>query len=85
MQDRTIILIANKSFENGQNSNIWEHQIINQNCIHEEIKRRLNFGFFQGKDFRIFKASKRKCVEGIESYSTTGVPEMFPTVAASLG
>jgi hypothetical protein len=26
----------------------------------------------------------RKCEDDTESYSTTGVPEMFPTVAASL-
>jgi hypothetical protein len=28
---------------------------------------------------------KKKCEDGIESYSTTGVPEMFTAVAASLG
>jgi hypothetical protein len=27
----------------------------------------------------------QKCDDGTESYSTTGVSEMFPTVAASLG
>jgi hypothetical protein len=27
----------------------------------------------------------QKCDHGSESYSTTGVPEIFPTVAASLG
>jgi hypothetical protein len=29
----------------------------------------------------ILKTSE-KCDDGIESYSTTGVPKMFPTVAA---
>jgi hypothetical protein len=33
---------------------------------------------------RILKTSK-KCDDGIESFSTTGVPKIFPTVAASLG
>jgi hypothetical protein len=27
----------------------------------------------------------KKCDDVIKSYSTTGVPEMFPTVAALLG
>jgi hypothetical protein len=27
----------------------------------------------------------KKSDDGIESYSTTGVPKIFPTVAASLG
>jgi len=27
----------------------------------------------------------RKCVDGTESYSTTGIPGISPTVAASLG
>jgi hypothetical protein len=28
---------------------------------------------------------QKKCDDSTESYSTTGVPEVFPTVAASLG
>jgi hypothetical protein len=28
---------------------------------------------------------QNKCDDGTESYSTAGVPKMFPTVAASLG
>jgi hypothetical protein len=36
------------------------------------------------EDFRIVKTSE-KCDSGTESYSTTGVQKMFPTVAASLG
>jgi hypothetical protein len=36
------------------------------------------------EDFRTLKESKKK-FDDTESYSTTGVPEMFPTVAASLG
>jgi hypothetical protein len=36
------------------------------------------------KDFRIPKTSK-KCDYGTERYSTTGVPKMFQTMAASLG
>jgi hypothetical protein len=27
----------------------------------------------------------KKCDDGTERYSTTGVPKMFPTVAASVG
>jgi hypothetical protein len=27
----------------------------------------------------------KKCDDGTESYSTAGVPKMFPSVAASLG
>jgi hypothetical protein len=37
------------------------------------------------EDFGILKASKNKCDEGTESYYTTWVPKMFPTMAASLG
>jgi hypothetical protein len=36
------------------------------------------------EDLRILKTSK-KCDDGTESCSTTGVSKIFPTVAASLG
>jgi hypothetical protein len=38
----------------------------------------------KGRRFQGMKISK-KCDNGTESYSTTGVPKMFPTVAISLG
>jgi len=33
--------------------------------------------------FRGIEGIRKKCNDGTESYSTTGFPEMFPTVAAS--
>jgi hypothetical protein len=38
----------------------------------------------QGRRFQDIKKVKKR-EDGTESYSTTGVPEMFPTVATSLG
>jgi hypothetical protein len=37
------------------------------------------------EDFRILKTSKKKSDDSTESYSTIGIPKMFPTGAASLG
>jgi hypothetical protein len=38
------IKIANRSFENVSQFRYLETTVINQNLIHEEIKRRLNYG-----------------------------------------
>jgi hypothetical protein len=43
-----------------------------------------NKSFLRDEDFRMKKTLK-KCDNGTESYSTTGVLKMFPTVVASLG
>jgi hypothetical protein len=42
---------------------------------------------FKGRIFQNIehiKKKKKKCDNGTESYSTTGVPKMFPTVAGSI-
>jgi hypothetical protein len=36
------------------------------------------------EDIRILKTSKKESDENTESYSKSGVPKMFPAVAASL-
>jgi hypothetical protein len=39
----------------------------------------------KGRKFWDTENIKRKCENGTESYSTTGIPRMFTTVATSLG
>jgi hypothetical protein len=39
----------------------------------------------KGRRFQDIEDIQKKCDDGTEGGSTTGVPEMFPTVAASLG
>jgi hypothetical protein len=39
----------------------------------------------KGHRFQDTEDTIKKCDYGTESYYTTGVPQMFPTVAASLG
>jgi hypothetical protein len=34
---------------------------------------------------KMLQKERKKCDDGTESYSTTGVSEIFPTMAASLG
>jgi hypothetical protein len=36
------------------------------------------------EDFRILMTSKTECDDSTESYSTTGVPKMFPPVAGTI-
>jgi hypothetical protein len=44
-----------------------------------KIKSALKGPRFQGTE------NIQKCDDGTESYTTTGIPKMFPTVTASLG
>jgi hypothetical protein len=39
----------------------------------------------KGSRFKCSEDIKRKCYDATENYFTTGVPNMFPTVASSLG
>jgi hypothetical protein len=44
-----------------------------------------NYSALNGRRFRENEGiQKRKCDDGTESYSTAGVPKMFPEVAASM-
>jgi hypothetical protein len=50
--------------------------------LFQKIKSALKFRRFKdNKDI----PKKKKCDDGTESYSTTGVPKMFPTTAEWLG
>jgi hypothetical protein len=40
---------------------------------------------FKGRRFQDNEDTQKKCYDGTESYSTTGAPKIFPTVATSLG
>jgi hypothetical protein len=39
----------------------------------------------KGQRFQDTEDTQKKCDNGIESYYTTGFPQMFPTVTASIG
>jgi hypothetical protein len=51
---------------------------MNSGCL-QKIKSALKGQIFQDTE------DIKKCDSNNENYSTTGVPKMFPTVAASLG
>jgi hypothetical protein len=74
-------------------SNLWpKNNYLNENIYPISlIWLQITSGCFQkkvclkGTKISGYSRHPKKCDDGTESCSTTGVPKMFPTVAASLG